>query len=86
MTALARATVALFDQSGAATPVLRELMVSRGELPRGPLVDGQGRAQPAFRQFLKGIVTKPLPVYAAALADDQGRPTRVFSMLLANLP
>lgn len=85
MTALPRATVPLFDAAGGAAPVLREILNQFGQTPRGALVDAQGRAQPTFRQFLAGIASKPLPSQSVALADSDGRATRVFTMLLAAL-
>jgi hypothetical protein len=86
VTALPNASVPLFDFVGEATPVLREVLKPHGSPPRGALVDTLGRAQPAFRQFLANIVTKPLPSANVAFADRLGRPTRVLTMLLANLP
>lgn len=86
MTPLPSTSVALFDADGGATVVLRELLRPLGEVPRGALLDRTGRAQSVFRRFLAGIATKPLPNQMATLADTSGRPTRVFTMLLAGLP
>jgi hypothetical protein len=86
MSALPNAAVPLFDFVGEATPTLLEILNLHGTPPRGTLVDPLGRAQPAFRQFLANIAIKPLPAANVAFADRLGRPTRVFTMLLANLP
>lgn len=86
MVALPNATVPLFQTTGAPTSPLREILTPLGDLPRGPLVDANGRALPTFRNFLSGIVTKPLPSVSVQLADKQGRGTRAMTMLMASLP
>lgn len=85
MSALPNAMVPLFDFAGEPTSCLREILGNRATLPRGPLVDLEGRATPGFRNFLSGFVTTPLPGPSVQLADRLGRPTRVFTMLLAGL-
>lgn len=85
MSALPNASVPLFEAAGEAASPLREILSARGTLPRGPLIDANGLALPGFRNFLSGIVTKPLPKASAPLADKMGRPTRVFTLLLAGL-
>lgn len=83
MSALPNAQAPLFTGSGEPMPVLRQFL--GGEIPRGALVDGEGRATPPFRNYLSGRVSQPLPAASVALADDQGRPTRAMTMMMMGL-
>lgn len=83
MKALPNTNVPLFDASGAAAPILRQILDG---LPRGALVDSSGRPLRDFSRYLASVATTPLPNVSVALADDQGRPTRTLTMLLKGVP
>lgn len=79
MSALPNPSVPLFEQNGTASGVLRDLLA--GPPANDAVLISAGRATEVFRRYLTGLGVL-VPADDVVLADEQGRPTRVFHRLL----
>lgn len=83
MSNLPNPSVSLVNADGRPTSSLLEIVPNLSAID--VVVDRQGLATPLFRARLERVARTPLPSMSAQLTDLQGRPTRVFTALLAGM-